>query len=81
MAETDRIMEMLEDILSTRGVPRNIKASIEDSINILKGEGSREEKVANIISILDEASTDPNLSPHARTKIWNMVSTLESTKG
>jgi uncharacterized protein (UPF0147 family) len=76
----ERISKLLEDILNDRGVPRNIKSSIEESINILKSKDPDEEKIATIISILDEASNDPNLSPHARTKIWNMVSVLESLK-
>lgn len=76
----ERISKLLEDILKDRGVPRNIKSSIEESINILNSKDPEEEKIATIISILDEASNDPNLSPHARTKIWNMVSVLESLK-
>jgi len=75
-----RISELLEDILRDRGVPRNIKSSIEESIKILNSKDPEEQKIATIISILDEASNDPNLSPHARTKIWNMVSVLESLK-
>lgn len=74
------INTMLQDILEDRGVPRNIKASLEESISILKGGDSQEEKVASIISVLDDASGDPNLSFHSRTKIWNMVSMLESVK-
>jgi uncharacterized protein (UPF0147 family) len=76
----DEINDLLEDILNDRGVPRNIKVSIEESIKILKNKDPDEQKIATIISILDEASNDPNLSPHARTKIWNMVSVLESMK-
>ena len=76
----DEINDLLEDILNDRGVPRNIKTSIEESIKILNSKDPDEQKIATIISILDEASNDPNLSPHARTKIWNMVSVLESMK-
>ncbi|UCD07016.1 MAG: UPF0147 family protein [Candidatus Aenigmatarchaeota archaeon] len=76
----ERISKLLEDIMNDRGVPRNIKSSIEESIKILNSKDPEEEKIATIISILDEASNDPNLSPHARTKIWNMVSVLESLK-
>ena len=79
MLNTD-LNTLLEDIMGDRGVPRNIKASLEESISILNGSDSEEEKVASIISILDDASADPNLSLHARTKIWNMVSVLESLK-
>jgi uncharacterized protein (UPF0147 family) len=76
----DNIGTLLQDIMDDRGVPRNIKASLEESISILNGSDSEEEKLASIISILDDASADPNLSFHARTKIWNMVSVLESVK-
>jgi uncharacterized protein (UPF0147 family) len=80
MANQEEVSDLLREILDDRGVPRNIKASLEESISILNGEDSEEEKVATIISILDEASGDPNLSFHTRTKIWNMVSVLESVK-
>ena len=75
-----QISTLLQDIMEDRGVPRNIKTSLEESVSILNGEDSQEEKIASIISILDDASGDPNLSFHARTKIWNMVSVLESFK-
>ena len=71
---------LIQEIMEDRGVPRNIKASLEESMTILNGEDSEEVKVANIISILDDCSADPNLSFCARTKIWNMVSVLETTK-
>jgi uncharacterized protein (UPF0147 family) len=71
---------LIRDIMDDRGVPRNIKASLEESISILSGSGSEEEKVASIVSILDDASGDPNISFHTRTKIWKMVSYLESLK-
>jgi uncharacterized protein (UPF0147 family) len=75
--ESKQIIEMLEEIMSDRGVPRNIKGSIEDSIGILNGKGPEEEKLAHVTSILDDASTDPNVSSHTRTRIWNVVSILE----
>ena len=78
--ETRKVGDMLEDILRDRGVPRNIKSSVEESIRILGSKDPEDQKIATIISILDDASSDPNLSPPARTKIWNMVSLLESLK-
>ncbi len=68
---------MLNEIILERGVPRNIRSLIEDSISLLESEGEMEEKIAHITSILDDASGDPNISPHTRTKIWNVVSFLE----
>ena len=78
MGNATEIENLLQEILNDRGVPRNIKSSIEESIGILGNKDPEDQKIATIISILDEASNDPNLSPDARTKIWNMVSVLES---
>jgi uncharacterized protein (UPF0147 family) len=75
--EKDEIVTLLEEIMNDRGVPRNIKGSLEESICILKGCGPEEEKLAHVTSILDDASTDPNVSAHTRTRIWNVVSILE----
>ena len=71
------ISSLLGEILDDRGVPRNIKESIDESLSILNGTSSNEEKIAAVISILDEASNDPNLSMHTRTHIWSVVSALE----
>jgi uncharacterized protein (UPF0147 family) len=78
--ENVELIELLQGIIEDRGVPRNIKSSLEESICILNGECSKEEKIAHIVSILDDASSNPNLSMHTRTNIWNIVSFLESIK-
>ncbi len=75
--ESDEIVRLLEDVMNDRGVPRNIKGSLEESIVILRGEGPEEEKLAHVTSILDDASSDPNVSANTRTRIWNVVSILE----
>lgn len=74
------IVSILKDISDDRGVPKNIKSSIDESIKIFNGKASGEEKIAYVISILDEAANDPNISPHTRTLIWNAVSHLEGLK-
>ena len=71
------VIKLLNEIINDRGVPKNIKNSIEESIDILNGKASGEEKIAHVISILDEASNDPNISVNTRTHIWNVVSVLE----
>ena len=81
MGKIEKAVEMLEDILHDRGVPRNIRNVIEECINILKNDKEAEDvRIGTIISMLDEASSDPNLSLYTRTKIWNYVSVLEELK-
>jgi len=37
-------------------------------------------RAANAISALDEVSQDPNMPLHARTKIWQAISILETVR-
>lgn len=79
MGKVERAIELLEDIMNDRGVPRNVKYSIEESIKGMKGEEKETDdvRISTVISILDDASNDPNISLYARTKIWDVVSKLE----
>ncbi len=78
MGKIDRAIELLEEIIKDRGVPRNIKATIEDSIKEIRVEQESDGvKISTVISMLDDASNDPNISLYARTKIWDVVSKLE----
>ena len=71
------LTDMLQTILEDRGVPRNIKESVQESMNLLERDVSDNEKISQIISILDEAANDPNMTMGARTLIWNAVSVIE----
>lgn len=78
MGKVEKALELLEDIMNDRGVPRNVKNAIDDSMNQLKEEKESDNvKISTVISVLDEASNDPNISLYARTKIWDVVSKLE----
>ena len=77
MKKKKKAIELLEDIMNDRGVPRNIKSSIEQTNDELKDEKESDVRISTFISILDDASNDPNLSLYARTKIWDAVSKLE----
>lgn len=74
----NELVELIEGIISDVGVPRRIKTSLEESLLLLNGSALQQEKIAHLISILDDASSNPNLSMNARTYIWNIVSALET---
>jgi len=78
--DSEEIISMLDGIIKDRGVPRNIRTSLEESITILNGDKPVTEKVSYIISILDDASTDNNISSYTRINIWNLMSILEGMK-
>jgi uncharacterized protein (UPF0147 family) len=76
--EMNEITDMLQQVANDRGVPRSIRTVIEDSIGLLSTDAPKEERLSQIISLLDEASADPNISMSARTNIWGLVSVLEN---
>ncbi len=76
----EEILPFLEELAEDRKIPRNVRSMIADAVKIIKEESeeSLKARVTTAISILDEASTDPNLQQFSRTEIWNVVSMLES---
>ena len=76
MDGTSELSAVMQDILANRGLPRSLRETIESQLRAT----AEESKLPVLISVLDEASANPNLSPFARTQIWSMLSTLEGMK-
>ena len=79
MSKTE-VVSLLEAVAKDRGVPKNVKSNIEESLEILRKDDSKNEKIAEAASILDEISNDPNLSVYSRTVLWDAISKLEVLK-
>ncbi|MBL7160346.1 MAG: UPF0147 family protein [Candidatus Aenigmarchaeota archaeon] len=75
--EKSGVIALIEGLIEDRGVPQRIKSTLEESLEMLNSGSSPNEKISHIISVLDDASSNPNLSMGARTHIWNIVSSLE----
>lgn len=80
MSGTAHVVSLLESVLNDRGVPKNVKACIEESLGMLRGPAVNSVKVAEAASVLEEVSADPNLSVYARTVLWDVISKLEVLK-
>ena len=78
--DVSTINKLLDEINDDKSVPRNIRTSIAEAKHHLNSEADLEIKVNSAVSILDEASSDPNVSMYTRTQIWNIVSILETIK-
>ncbi|QQG40309.1 MAG: UPF0147 family protein [Candidatus Aenigmatarchaeota archaeon] len=79
--DTEPIVQAIEQILTDRGVPKNIKSSCDECLRALKDE--KEDlsvRLNTCISVLDEVSNDPNIPMHTRTFVWNIVSMLEAAQ-
>lgn len=72
-------IQMLQQIMDDSTIPRNIRRVADETRKVLmntdRGLGLR---AATAISMIDEISNDPNMPVHARTKIWELVSQLET---
>ncbi len=81
---SDRIKQassILSVISEDNTTPRNIRREAKSALNMLGNETlTLAVRAANVISILDEISQDPNMPPYSRTRIWNIVSLLEVIK-
>lgn len=75
-----QVLQVLKMISEDTSVPRNIRRAANESIDAIETDkiDSAAVKASNAISILDEISQDPNCPLHARTRIWNAVSILET---
>ena len=83
MPNPEKTMEncilMLQRIQEHSSIPRNIRRVADETRTLLtnnsKAMGLR---AAEAISKIDEISNDPNMPIHARTRIWELVSQLET---
>lgn len=74
----ESVIDMINEIIEDRSVPKNVKIKLENAQNHLKND--KEEisiRTGSAISILDEVSNDQNIPNYTRTQIWNIVSMLE----
>lgn len=72
-------LQVLDSITNDSSVPRNIRRSVNEIIDILNNKSEPLFlRAASSISILEDVSNDPNLPLHTRTLIWNLSSQLET---
>lgn len=74
-------MVVLKEISEDNTTPRNIRRSAKKAMDALQVISDIHAiRASNAISILDEVSQDPNMPSYTRTRIWNVVSILETIK-
>jgi hypothetical protein len=70
---------MLSAIIDDGMIPRNIRRIADETRTILQNQDRKLGlRAAEAISKIDEISSDPNMPGHARTRIWELVSQLET---
>ena len=78
--EFEEAIEIMDEVIEDRGVPRNIRKAVSDAKEKLEKEEVKGVDFSNAIYLLDDISNDINIPSHARTSIWTIISRLESVK-
>lgn len=71
-------IEIMEEIINDRAVPRNIRLKVEEAISKVKKNNST--TLSEAIYLLDDISNDVNMPEHTRTDIWHVISLVEDMK-
>lgn len=74
------VNELIDALVGDVSVPKNIRKKLEEAKQRLQSSDELNVKVSAAIYLIESISDDINMPPHARTQIWAIVSTLESTK-
>ena len=72
-------IQMLQHIMEDNTITRNIRRVADETRGVLMDDSKTIGlRAATAISMIDEVSSDPNMPVHARTRIWELASQLES---
>jgi len=74
----NEIIQIMEEILSDRVVPRNIRAKIDEASAKVKQNTAI--SLSEAVYLLDDISNDVNMPDHTRTDIWHLISLIEAEK-
>jgi len=81
MSNLKEITKYLDELINDINVPKNVRKRLEEAKNeLLNNSVEKSIRIGKVISTMDEISIDINLPIYARTKIWNIVSMLESIR-
>ena len=75
----ENCIQMLSAIIDDGTIPRNIRRVADETRSLLQNkERQIGLRAAEAISKIDEISNDSNMPMHARTRVWELVSNLET---
>ncbi|MFW9994063.1 MAG: UPF0147 family protein [Candidatus Odinarchaeota archaeon] len=71
---------LLGQIINDHSIPKNIRRAARQAVDNLESDDAPPVRANGAISVLDEISQDPNCPVYSRTKIWQIVSILETIR-
>jgi uncharacterized protein len=79
--EVKGVLGKIDDVLADFSMPKRIKAVLTQiKSDLTKENKERDVVITTAIYSLDEITNDVNISMHAKTAIWDIISELEALK-
>ncbi len=75
------VIQFIDSLMDDNTIPKNVKKSLSDAKMKLATPGDPVFRASSAIYTLENVGEDINLPMHARTQVWNIVSSLETIKG
>ena len=76
--QLDGVISSFNSLLEDSTIPKNLKTKIDSALVMLNSESELFLRISKVLTELEEISRDMNLSPHLRTQVWNLLSSLEN---
>ena len=77
----EEAVKILNNIANNRQIPRNIRRTAEETINLLHDENlTPATRAASAIQAIENMAYDPNMPLFARMWVWKAVALLEVIK-
>jgi uncharacterized protein (UPF0147 family) len=75
------VLNKIDDVLNDYSMPRRVKGELAQiKSDLTKSGQDTDVVVTSAIYTLDEITNDVNISMHAKTIIWDIISDLEALK-
>ncbi|MCK4301094.1 MAG: UPF0147 family protein [Planctomycetes bacterium] len=78
--ELKELLDLMQDVESDHGVPRNIRGIVEEAMQKISGKKMRIEDFSTAVYMMDDVSKDLNIPSHTRTDGWEIISRMEAIK-
>ena len=81
MVSIEDVLSLIDDALSDSFASRNIKNSLEEAKKkLLNKDEDISLRVSAAVYSIEKTVEDPNIAPHMRIKLLNILSALESVE-
>lgn len=74
------VIELIDDLLDSSPLPKNAKKALEEAKASLQGNEEISVRIIKAVYSIEKVMEDPNLMPHVRMELWEVMSALEGLK-